>query len=75
MAPGQPVLLVSADRRNAWRLRDGRLVAGTMSPAHDVEHGVEALVAEVGDLSDASTSISRYVAIPIPQSVGTAATA
>lgn len=76
MAPGQAVLLVSADRRSVWQLRDGRLISVSVPPARDIERGIEAVAAEVGDLlSHASVSSSRYVAIPIPASAETAAAA
>ena len=67
ISPGQPVLLVSADRRHAWQLRDGALVTVAMPSLHEVERGIEAVTAEVGALvEEASSSNSRYVAIPIP---------
>ena len=67
ISPGQPVLLVSADRRHAWQLRDGALVSVAMPPLHKVERGIEAVTAEVGALvAEASASNSRYVAIPLP---------
>ena len=67
ISPGQPVVLVSADRRHAWQLRDGALVSVAMPPLHKVERGIEAVTAEVGALvEEASASNSRYVAIPIP---------
>ena len=67
ISPGQPALLVSADRRHAWQLRDGALVSVAMPPLHDVERGIQAVTAEVGALvREATVSSSRYVAIPIP---------
>lgn len=66
ISPGQPVVLVSADRRHAWQLRDGALVSVAMPPWHKVERGIEAVRAEVDALvAEASASNSRYVAIPI----------
>lgn len=71
ISPGQPVLLVSADRRHAWQLRDGALVSVSMPPLNEVECGIEAVAAEVGALvEEASASNSRYVAIPIPSQAG-----
>lgn len=76
MAPGQPVLLVSADRQSVWQLRDGRLISVSVPPARDIERGIEAVAAEVDTLlAEASASSSRYVAIPIPASARTAAAA
>lgn len=73
ISPGQPVLLVSADRRHAWQLREGALVSVAMPPFHEVERGIEAVTAEVGALvEDAAASNSRYVAIPIPSRAGMA---
>ena len=67
ISPGQPVMLVSADRRHAWQLRDGALVSAAMPPLHKVERAIEAVAAEVGALvEEAPASNSRYVAIPIP---------
>ena len=71
ISPGQPVVLVSADRRHAWQLCDGALVSVAMPPLHDVERGIEAVTAEVGALvKEASASNSRYIAIPIPSQAG-----
>lgn len=67
ISPGQPVVLVSADRRHAWQLRDGALVSVAMPPLHEVERGIEEVTAEVSALvAEASASNSRYAAIPIP---------
>ena len=67
ISPGQPVVLVSTDRRHAWRLRDGALVSVAMPPLHKVERGIEAVTAEVGAMvEEAVASNSRYVAIPLP---------
>lgn len=73
ISAGQPVVLVSADRRHAWQLRDGALVSVAMPPLHEVERGIEAVTAEVDALlAEASASNSRYVAIPIPSRTRTA---
>lgn len=71
ISPGQPVVLVSSDRRHAWKLHEGALVSVAMPPLHDVERCIVAVTAEIDALvAKASASNSRYVAIPILSRAG-----
>lgn len=66
IAPDQPVVLVSADRRRVWQLRHGRLKTVELPSQQAIERGIEAAIAEIGDLlAEAALTPSDFVAQPI----------
>ncbi|ANK13916.1 hypothetical protein [Erythrobacter neustonensis] len=71
--PEQQVVLVSADRRHGWQLRDGRLVSVAMPPERDVERGIEAMGGEVVDLLRIPAERAPYSAVTLPSALRSSA--
>lgn len=67
--PEQPVVLISADHRHAWQLRNGRLVLVAMPPERDIERGIEAVAGEVDDLLDLPAERAPYSAVTLPSAL------
>lgn len=71
--PGQPVILISADHRHAWQLREGRLVSVSIPPERDIERGIEAMGGEVVDLLRILAERAPYSAVTLPSALRSSA--